>query len=794
MKKKILPLIAFMALFQFSFAQGLEDVIVETYYISDANDATDSDGGILPAGTTTYRIFLDLAPGYKLETVYGSPIHELRIETSTLFFNNEDRGEVSGNLIGDNRLDDNTVALDSWVTIGAASEAHFGVLKTDDPDGSVVGGENNDGGSEEIPGGLLTNDAPEAGIPLTEADGLIDGTVSDVTLISDDPSIFDVFDNENDGPVFSTNNGAWAILGGLEGQTAENRILIAQITTNGDLSFSLNVRVSTLDGSGDPIDYVSGTPSGDEIFFPQLNFPFAEVEGCTSPTACNYNPQATTDDGSCLEPEENCTQCNGEELILIDDDGDSICNAEEIAGCQDPEACNFDPQATDDDGSCLIPEPDCTECDGQQLILIDDDGDGICDADEVLGCTDPIACNFNPDATDDDGSCLIPEENCAECDGTELVLIDDDGDGVCNANEVFGCTDPDAINFNPDATEDDGSCAYEGMGGCTSPTACNFDPDATADDGSCLEPEENCTECDGDDLVLIDDDGDGICNADEIAGCIDPTACNFNPEATDDDGSCLIPAPDCTECQGEALVLIDDDGDGICNADEIDGCSDPTACNFDPEATDDDGSCLIPEENCTECEGDTLILIDDDGDGICNADEVVGCTNPMACNFNPEATDEDGSCLIPEENCTECDGEDLILIDDDGDGVCNEEEVLGCTDPDALNYNPEATEDDGTCEFLSTVDVGKSANMLSIFPNPVKSYFNIQQVSPDIDLSRAQYAIYDVLGNRVSSGMLSLSGAGDSVQKDFPDIASGLYMFEILSADERFVIRLIKQD
>ena len=233
--------IAFSLIAFLTYSQGLEGVIVETYYISDSNDATDNDGGTLPAGTTTYRIYLDLAPNTKVETVYGSPNHELRIETSTLFFNNEDRGELSGNLIGDNRLDDNTVALDSWVTIGAASESHFGVLKTEDTDGSIVGGVNNDGGSAGIAEGLLANNDPAAGIPLTTADGLIEGTVPSVQLIADNVSVFDVFDNVNDGPVFSTNNGAWAVLGGCEGPTAENRVLSAQITTTGELSFSLNV-------------------------------------------------------------------------------------------------------------------------------------------------------------------------------------------------------------------------------------------------------------------------------------------------------------------------------------------------------------------------------------------------------------------------------------------------------------------------------------------------------------------------------------------------------------------------
>ena len=32
-----------------------------------------------------------------------------------------------------------------------------------------------------------------------------------------------------------------------------------------------------------------------------------------------------------------------------------------------------------------------------------------------------------------------------------------------------------------------------------------------------------------------------------------------------------------------------------------------------------------------------------------------------------------------------------------GDGVCDEFEILGCTDPSNPGYDPGATEDDGSC-------------------------------------------------------------------------------------------------
>jgi len=47
---------------------------------------------------------------------------------------------------------------------------------------------------------------------------------------------------------------------------------------------------------------------------------------------------------------------------------------------------------------------------------------------------------------------------------------------------ISGCTDPAANNYDPAATEDDGSCTVPG---CTDTAATNFDPDATEDDGSC---------------------------------------------------------------------------------------------------------------------------------------------------------------------------------------------------------------------------------------------------------------------------------------------------------------------
>lgn len=246
---------------------ALEGIVVETYYISDANDAADTDGGGVPqltAGAKTYRIFVNMKPGYILQSVYGNTEHSLDLTTTTEFWNNTDRGDVTGDLIDAARLDENTVALDSWITMGAASDDHWGLPKVDDADGSIVGGPNNDGGSVGTP--LLANTDALAGVPLTTADGLLAGTVPAVTTIG---LTLDVF-NDTPGGSFATTNGAWAILGGTNGGTNDNQVLIAQLTTSGQLSFHLNMRIGIPDslqcqspGCHEYIDYYATIVPGD---------------------------------------------------------------------------------------------------------------------------------------------------------------------------------------------------------------------------------------------------------------------------------------------------------------------------------------------------------------------------------------------------------------------------------------------------------------------------------------------------------------------------------------------------
>lgn len=171
--------------------------------------------------------------------------------------------------------------------------------------------------------------------------------------------------------------------------------------------------------------------------------------------------------------------------------------------------------------------------------------------------------------------------------------------------------------------------------GCDIETACNYDPMVNYSvPEDCTFPETPGTDCNGD--CLVDADGDGTC--DVIPGCTEGTACNYNPEATEDDDSCEVPEPG-YGCDGECLSDVD--GDGICDANEISGCTDPAACNYEEAATDLE-LCEYAEDYY-DCEGECLM--DTDGDGVCDELEEPGCTDEDACNYQWWATDDDGSCL-----------------------------------------------------------------------------------------------------------------------------------------------------
>ncbi|MEK6950969.1 MAG: putative Ig domain-containing protein [Nanoarchaeota archaeon] len=204
----------------------------------------------------------------------------------------------------------------------------------------------------------------------------------------------------------------------------------------------------------------------------------------------------------------------------------------------------------------------------------------------VPGCTDPAATNFNPDATQNDGSCTYPPQ------------------------PVLGCTDATATNYNPDANTDDGSCTYppQPVPGCTDPAATNYDVNATVNDNSCVYLAVN--------------------QLPTISSVTLPPGQLFVGQM----GSFTIVASD---ADGDALSYSWLFGDGQTSI-----VQNPTHAytfpgQYSVTVTVNDG------QGGTASQSGTVTVV---AQPPLSPVVIFGCTDPVAVNFNPAATVSDGNC------------------------------------------------------------------------------------------------------------------------------------------------------
>lgn len=354
----------------------------------------------------------------------------------------------------------------------------------------------------------------------------------------------------------------------------------------------------------------------------------------------SYTYQLVSDQGQCVMSTigENCSMpvlvLNGDQVDMIHDDGSTVTLSESSVsyGCTDAAYSEYDPAATLDDGSCstLL---GCMWPDACNYIADALADDGSCEFVSCAGCMDEVACNYDATATLSD-ACTYAELY-RDCEGNCINDIDEDG--ICDeiaSIAVEGCTDPDATNYNPNATEADGSCYIYGEAGCMIPSAINYDPDVNVQGTPVLE---YCIFPWNAAFMLPSTD------------CADPWACNYDATATG-----------YTECE-------------YCL-----GCTDSGACNYDAAALYDDGSCSYT--GCSGCTNACSSNYDDTAvinDGSCDYANCGGCTDSEADNYDAGATIDDGSC-----------------------------QYAGCTYPTSCNYDPSATIDDGSCSFLSAAVIG----------------------------------------------------------------------------------------
>ena len=459
------------------------------------------------------------------------------------------------------------------------------------------------------------------------------------------------------------------------------------------------------------------------------------VLGCTDPTAFNYDNTATVDNNNCIPVITGCMDPTASNYVIPAGNSSDINTSDQSAcvfdGCTDdtpginPDingnippsglnisgylATNFDPAANNDDGSCAY----------------------------SVGCTDDTQANYNPSAQINDPS------NCIACDWVQGGVYPYNGNPVAitNINESTPNTNDGQVavevnvNFpNPTAQgqtytpftiellNSSGSVAVytftpnSGLYNAVNSNSILFShlapgvytvqvlsgPNQYGVSGIC-EYNENVT-------VLV---GSPILTQ----GCMDPNACDYNPQAND-------PTPcnyaTCAGCIDNAFpadnygsqtgtggvgqmgtpcsVLINGNisnlctiqcgngfnatpqGNGCC-AYTILGCTDGSTdangnnvmFNYNPVATVDDGSCILAVYGCmdsTAINFDSTALYDD---GSC-IPAVVGCMDSTALNYDPTANVD----TIPTSCCY----------------------ISGCTDSTYPNYNPNACQDDGSCAHV----------------------------------------------------------------------------------------------
>ena len=358
--------------------------------------------------------------------------------------------------------------------------------------------------------------------------------------------------------------------------------------------------------------------------------------GCTDPNAFNYDSLATYDDGTCLYPDcngiaygtsllDSCGVCQQayvydvvlHTVVLLDDTFNLTLSPTEIlvmpndpmnpywnsscSGCIDPSALNFDSTATIDDGSCTYPNSVydivSNSVDHTTLKTAVD----ACSLDGTLSGTGPFTLFAPTDAAFNalpTGTVSALLNDIPQLTGILLHHVVGDsvmstmlsngqivttllGTDITITIDTTGVYIDNALVTVADIIADNGvvhviDAVLLPSLGCTDSTALNYDSTAAVDNGSCLYPDCNGIAYG---TSLLDDCG--VCQQGFVYDNLFATIVQY---VTDTFGLVLSPT--------EVFLMPDNSLNPLWNS-SCNGCTDPTALNYDSTAIIDDGSCTF---------------------------------------------------------------------------------------------------------------------------------------------------------------------------------------------------------
>jgi hypothetical protein len=382
-----------------------------------------------------------------------------------------------------------------------------------------------------------------------------------------------------------------------------------------------------------------------------------------------------------------------------------------------------------DDGSCLVIG---AICDDGNLATINDVVSANCQCGGttvIVGCTLVDACNYNASAVVDDGSCIVVGDPCNDgnaqtindvidancnCMGMQVVgqvvinEVDADQPGVDAAEfvELYGTPEMSLSGYSLVLFNGNGDTTYKAF----DLDGYQLDVDGFFVLGSVLNADyvvssgttgflQNGADAVGlyladsidfpigtlaTNLNLVDALVYGTSDPDdaELIGILVPGQAQVN-EGIGNNTNSSSRVPDGGSALTQNLFVAQTPTPGFSNVLSTNGCTDPTACNYDIAATVDDGSCLIVGSSCDDGDAQT---INDTVNAQCQCAGVnsadAGCTDANACNYNATATVDDGSCILPGDACD--DGNAATV----GDVITVNCECMGVISQDTCIINP----------------------------------------------------------------------------------------------------------